>query len=164
MPATGSLARSKLGLAHRKPAKAGLRYFCMSAPAGRTPSPTGKVDRAQPGTDEGKKLKSWAGPVEWQNLSPRVGDDAHIVPKVRQQSSGFVPTGSTVRLLGSLGERVFPHPSRLTACHLPRRGRRPPAGEGDLPAGEGDLRREEEWPPEVVNFFLLSLKKADSVL
>ena len=26
-------------------------------------------------------------------------------------------------------------------------------GEGDLPAGEGGLRREEEWPLEVVNFF-----------
>ena len=29
-----------------------------SAPAGRKPSPAGKVDRAQPGTDEGKQPKS----------------------------------------------------------------------------------------------------------
>ena len=29
-----------------------------NASAGRKPSPTGKVDRAQPGTDEGKQPKS----------------------------------------------------------------------------------------------------------
>ena len=34
----------------------------------------------------------------------------------------------------------FPHPSRLTACHLPRRGRLPPGG-GPLPSPGGRCRR-----------------------
>ena len=33
-----------------------------------------------------------------------------------------------------MGERVSPHPSRLTACHLPRRGRRPTGGGGFIGA------------------------------
>ena len=33
-----------------------------------------------------------------------------------------------------LGEGFSPHPSRLTACHLPRRGRRPPGGGVSLPS------------------------------
>ena len=43
----------------------------MKAPAGRSPSPTGKVDRAQPGPDEGKQPKSEKqAPLNGSNLHP----------------------------------------------------------------------------------------------
>ena len=73
------------------------------SPAGRKPSPTGKVDRAQPGTDEGCRTK--------------IAKQATLNGK-RFRSTWPVFDFSV----------VFPHPSRLTACHLPRGGRRPPAG------------------------------------
>ena len=73
------------------------------SPAGRKPSPTGKVDRAKPGTAEGCRTK--------------IAKQATLNGK-RFRSTWPVFDFSV----------VFPHPSRLTACHLPRWGRRPPAG------------------------------------
>ena len=71
----------------------------------RKPSPTGKVDRAQPGPDEGCRAK--------------------ITKKATLNGKRFRSTWPVFDFWV-----VFPHPSRLTACHLPRGGRRPPAGEG----------------------------------
>ena len=101
-------------------------------PRRRKPSPTGKVDRAQPGPDEGKQPKS-------EKQAPLNGSNLHPMWPV-----SLFGCGPLIR--HALRRATFP------------------VGEGDLPAGEGDLRRGEEWPLEVVNFFLLSLKKADSVL
>ena len=82
-------------------------------PRRRKPSPTGKVDRAQPGPDEGKQPKS-------EKQAPLNGSNLHPMWPV------------------SLFWVRPPHPSRLTACHLPRRGRRPPGGGFSYPLlGEG---------------------------
>ena len=69
----------------------------------RQPSPTGKVDRAQPGPDEGCRAK--------------------ITKQATLNGKRFRSTWPVFDFWV-----VFPHPSRLTACHLPRRGRRPPGG------------------------------------
>ena len=107
-------------------------------PRRRKPSPPGKVDRAQPGPDEGKQPKS-------EKQATLNGSVFHsMVPvsllgcdpsSVRAFGPATFPVGEgdLRRGLGMAGAlldwRVFPpHPSGLTPCHLPRGGRRPPAG------------------------------------
>ena len=75
----------------------------VRVPRRRKPSPTGKVDRAQPGTDEGCRAK--------------------ITKQATLNGKRFRSTWPVFDF-----SVVFPHPSRLTACHLKRGGRRPPAG------------------------------------
>ena len=148
-------------------------------PRRRQPSPTLKVDRAQPGPDEGKPPKSEKqATLNGSNLHPMwpvslFGCGPLIRHALRRATfpvgEGDLPAGafhtlSWERVAGpkaltgvgrtkptarrslsppgadsSLYAREpAPHPSRLTACHLPRGGRLPPAGAFPyLPPGEG---------------------------
>ena len=139
-------------------------------PRRRQPSPTLKVDRAQPGPDEGKQPKSEKqATLNGSNLHPMwpvslFGCGPLIRHALRRATfpvgEGDLPAGafhtlSWERVAGpkaltgvgrtkpparrSLSQpgadsslyarEPAPHPSRLTACHLPRGGRLPPAGE-----------------------------------
>ena len=53
----------------------------------------------------GDPYRRRSGFVEWYQPLVRVGDDAHIVPKVRQQSSTFVLTDSARKVSGRCGHR-----------------------------------------------------------
>ena len=61
-----------------------------------------------------------------------------IVPRPSSIGVPSTPVPGCARSTLSKQERA-PHPSRLTACHLPRGGRLPPAGVPYLPLGEGIL-------------------------
>ena len=67
-----------------------------------------------------------------------------IVPRPLSIGVPSTPVPGFARSTLSKQERA-PHPSRLTACHLPRGGRRPPAGVSPyLPLGEGAAAAAEE--------------------
>ena len=74
-----------------------------SLPRRRKPSPPGKVDRAQPGTDEGR-----TSPAK----GPGPGEPLWHFPSIRVFRSRL----------------IFPSSVSPTASHLPRRGRLPPGG------------------------------------
>ena len=139
----------------------------VCSPRRRSPSPTGKVDRAQPGPDEGKQPKSEKqatlnGSVlhsMWPVLLLRCGPSSvtpYGVPPSPQGKAasrrgsltfpwGKVPPQRRKRGGTGLVQRTAPHPSGLRPATLSQERVFPSSGPGcarsTFPVGEGFLRR-----------------------
>ena len=87
----------------------------------------------------GDTYRQRSGFVEWYQPLVRVGDDALIVPKVRQQSNTFVLTDSARKVSGRCGHR----PLRGWGAFYPVMGPliRHALRRATFPVGEGCLRR-----------------------
>ena len=89
----------------------------QGSPRRRSPSPTGKVDRAQPGPDEGKQPKS----EKQATLNGSVFHSMWPVSLLGCGPSSVTPYGVPPSPWGKAT-------SRRGIPYLPRGGRRPPAG------------------------------------
>ena len=106
------------------------RSRSRAAPAGGRLPLRGRWTGRSPGRMRGTQPSRRTGPDEWglpgRSLSQPTADCSlyEREPLYRPQSEMFIGA----RLFSVVGA---PHPSGLTPCHLPRRGRRPPAGVWD---------------------------------